>query len=192
MVMNNLPLTITKIDVVGSICTLLAVIVAVYFGLIKSDSAAEELHELRSRQIDAQAEHSQLQKITQRNLAEYRSMREAAAREGKLDDQLRVDQRISAFRNMVARHGWEGLQIMPLEWRSAADVGERSFKVTATCKYHELLAFFREFEESKVWADISHLQILPVEIVELGQEQRCTVELTLNFYESYTPSDQST
>lgn len=177
---------IPRVDGIGSILVAAGLFTFAWFGSLKADSAAGELEEIRSSQIDLQTEHSKLQKAIERNVAEWRSFKEKAQLEGKLDEQLPVQERLRAVRELADAHGWRDVHIMPVQWRSAVDVAEQTFSISANASYHQLLSFFQAFERSDTWADISHLVIKPSEQEKSG-EHECQLELTLNFYSSYVP-----
>lgn len=182
-------LLIPRIDAIGGAVVLLGICVAAWFGPLKADSAAEALEGITNTQLEMQAEHSQLQKAIQINMDQWRALKERAQREGNLDDQLPVQDRLRTIREMATRHGWHDLQIMPVQWRSAVDVAEQTFSISGRAGYHELISFFKSFEQSKTWADISHLSVEPIRGASVGGEMECRVELTLNFYSSYVNED---
>lgn len=181
----------TRIDVIGASITFIGLCVGVWFGLLKSDSAAAELGDILGRQIDIQSEHSSLQKTVEYHLTEWRRLKDQAKAEGKLDDQAPVQDRLRAVREMADRHGWEDVQIMPVQWRRAADVAEQTFQISATADYIELMSFFRAFESDSAWADISHLNIRPAQKGNGANIQHCRVDMTLNFYSSYEDTDET-
>ena len=176
---------ITRIDVLGVAVTLVGAGVGLWFGVARSDSAAQELDLILDRRMDMQTEHSTLQNAIQRDQGEFQQLQKQARREGNLDDQKPVQVRLRGIRNMADQHGWSDVQIMPVQWRSAADVAEQTFSITAVAGYMELLAFAAEFEASSTWADVSHLSIEPLSKQKAADLQRCKLEVTLNFYSSY-------
>lgn len=179
-------LVIPRVDGIGSILMAAGLCTFAWFGPLKADSAAGELEQIRNAQLEMQTEHSRLQRAIERNVAEWRSLKEKAEREGKLDEQLPVQERLRAVRELADSHGWRDVHIMPVQWRSAVDVAEQTFSISAGASYHQLLSFFRAFERSDTWADISHLVIKPL-LQEQSGEHQCQLELTLNFYSSYVP-----
>lgn len=184
--MSSNRLVIPRVDGIGSILMVAGLCIFAWFGPLKADSAAVELEQIRSAQLEMQTEHSRMQKAIGRNVAEWRSLKEKAQREGKLDEQLPVQERLRAIRELAGQHGWRDVHIMPVQWRSAVDVAEQTFSISATVSYYQLLSFFQAFERSDTWADISHLAIKPL-LKEQSGEQQCQLELTLNFYSSYVP-----
>ena len=184
--MSSKRLVIPRVDGIGSILMVAGLCTFAWFGPLKADSAADELEQIRTAQLEMQTEHSRLQKAFERNVVEWRSLKEKARREGKLDEQLPVQERLRAVRELADSHGWRDVHIMPVQWRSAIDVAEQTFSISASASYHQLLSFFQAFERSDTWADISHLAIKPL-LKEQSSEQQCQLELTLNFYSSYVP-----
>lgn len=182
-------LFIPRVDGIGGTVVMLGICVAAWFGPLKADSAAEALEGITNTQHEMQAEHSRLQKAIQVNMDQWRALKEQARREGNLDDQLPVQDRLRTIREMAARHGWHDLQIMPVQWRSAVDVAEQTFSISGRAEYYELISFFKSFEQSETWADISHLSIEPVRDPSSHGEMECRVALTLNFYSSYVDED---
>ena len=182
---------LTLVDAVGGVVVLAALCVAAWFGPLKAHSAADQLGELTDQQLEMQTEHSRLQKAIERNVAEWRTLKEEARREGKLDDQLPVQDRLRAVRELAERQGFNDIQIMPVQWRSAVDVAEQTFSLTATVGYLELMSFFRAFERSATWADISHLSIKPIAAPPAGRAQQYDLEITVNFYSSYEQDDET-
>lgn len=180
--MTSLRSMTLRIDALGGAVASLGLVAALWFGLLKSDSAAQELEQIKDQRIDMQTEHSKLQKMMQSIVAEQAALRATATREGHLDDPLPVQDRLRAVRERFDQHRWLDVQIMPQQWRSAVDVTEQSFTVTARAGYFEILSFFRAFETGSDWADISHLTIRPItssNAASIGQYQ---LEMTLNFY----------
>ena len=178
----------TPIDLAGGLLVVAGLSVMVWFGWLKRDSAALELDQIRNQTTDMQSEHSRLQKIIARSQLEYQQTKESAEREGKLVTQLDLEDRLRGFRDLTGHHGWTDLQIIPVQWRSAEDVAEQTFNVTATCTYEQLLNFFHDFEVSSNWADISYFKAAAAPKAFLDTPEQCTVEFTLHFYSGYTAS----
>ncbi len=189
--MRSNRLVMARIDGVGGAVVLAGICTVTWFGSLKTDSAADQLEQMRNNQLDMQVEHYRLQKAIERNVAEWRSLKEKAQREGNLDDQLSVQERLRAIREMADRHGWDDVQIMPVQWRSAIDVAEQTFSISSRATYYEMISFLKAFERSDTWADISHLAIKPIRTDHVHDEQQCQLELTLNFYSSYVPDGET-
>ncbi|MCH8965168.1 MAG: hypothetical protein IIB58_09420 [Planctomycetes bacterium] len=185
---------VTLVDAIGGVVVLAALCVAACFGPLKAHSAADQLDQLMDQQSEMQTEYSRLQKIIEQNVAEWRTLKDQARREGKLDDQLPVQDRLRAVRELAERQGFNDIQIMPVQWRSAVDVAEQTFSLTATVGYIELMSFFKAFERSATWADISHLSIKPIAVTPAGtgagHGQQYDLEITVNFYSSYEQDDE--
>ncbi|MCH8854241.1 MAG: hypothetical protein IID41_16555, partial [Planctomycetes bacterium] len=110
---------VTLVDAIGGVVVLAALCVAACFGPLKAHSAADQLDQLMDQQSEMQTEYSRLQKIIEQNVAEWRTLKDQARREGKLDDQLPVQDRLRAVRELAERQGFNDIQIMPVQWRSA-------------------------------------------------------------------------
>ncbi len=182
---------VTLVDAIGGGAVLAALCVAAWFGPLKAYSAADQLGQLTDQQFEMQAEHSRLQKAIERNVAEWQTLKEEARREGKLDDQLPVQDRLRAVRELAERQGFNDIQIMPVQWCSAVDVAEQTFSLTAKVGYFELMSFFKAFERSATWADISHLSIKQIAVTPAGYGQQFDLEITVNFYSSYEQGDET-
>lgn len=189
--MDSPRIHLTLVDAIGGVAVLAALCVAAWFGPLKAHSAADQLDQLMDLQAEMQTAHSRLQKAIERNVAEWQTLKEKARREGKLDDQLPVQDRLRAVRDLAERQGFNDIQIMPVQWRSAVDVAEQTFSITAKVGYFELMSFFKAFERSATWADISHLSIKQIAVTPAGHGQQFDLEITVNFYSSYEQGDET-
>ena len=198
--MDSSSVFIPRIDGIGGICAVVGVCVVAWFSLLKSDSAADELEHIRDSQLQMHTEHSRLQKAIQRNVSEWRKLKRQAEQEGKLDEQMPVQDRLRAVRELADQHGWADVHIMPVQWRSAIDVAEQTFSINSRASFRQMVAFFAAFERSDTWADISHLTVTPpaqrdqtgsAGDAQAKQDDGFHVDLILNFYSSYVTSDES-
>ncbi len=189
--MNAPRVHLTLVDAIGGAVALAALCVAAWFGPLKAHSAAEQLVQLTDQQLEMQTEHSRLQQAIERNVTEWRALKEDARREGKLDDQLPVQDRLRAVRELAERQGFDDIQIMPVQWRSAVDVAEQTFSLTAKVGFSELMSFLKAFERSATWADISHLSIKPIAATPADHRQLYDLEITVNFYSSFEQDSEN-
>ena len=180
-----------RVDAIGAMCAVLGICTVAWFSVLKSDSAADELEHITDSQGEMRTEHTRLQKTIQLNVAEWRKLKRQAEQEGKLDEQMPVQDRLRAVRELADRHGWADVHIMPVQWRSAIDVAEQTFSINSRADFRQLVSFFSAFEGSDTWADISHLTIEPLSGAKAKYDMDFRVDLTLNFYSSYVTHEES-
>ena len=181
----------SRIDAAGVVVVLSALAIAGWFGLFKTNSATAELHDVLDRQVDLQTQHSRLQKLIGKYATDWEQLKIEAESRGNLDTQEPPELRLRAIRRMAERHGWINLGIMPVQWRHVTDVAEQTFSITAEAPYTDILAFLKEFEESRLWADISHFTVKPIARRSIDDPKLCKLEITLNFYSSFDADDKS-
>jgi hypothetical protein len=142
---------------------------------------------MRVRQLELQTDHSRLQRARQHSEDAIRERLAEAAAEGLIHGTERINDWLSAARQMAEAHGWRDVSYLPLADTRAQRYVEHRFAVTATARFADVLAMLAEFERSPRSAGISHLSLRPLDGAETAGTGLCSVDLILDIYE-FVPS----
>jgi hypothetical protein len=180
------------VDAAGLTAVLCALATALWLTQLDPGSARAELADIRVRQLELQTDHSRLQRARQQAEDAIREQLAGAEAEGLIHGTERINDWLSAARQMAEAHGWRDVSYLPLADTRAQRYVEHRFAVSATARFADVLAMLVEFERSPHSAGISHLGLRPLDAAEPAGMGLCSVDLILDLYELVpSPGEQS-
>jgi hypothetical protein len=147
------------VDVIGVLVVAALAGVAVCYGFLNADRASRELQEITAIVEGLQRTTDETKATLQQQTQVYEARRAALGEGDLLPEEIPIENDLRAVSDIARRHRLELIEFSPLGSFLYPGVRETRYRLRAVGRFAQYLRFFRDFERSDSWADITYLEL---------------------------------
>lgn len=167
------------VDAVGALVVTASLGMGVWYGLLNTDSASVQIHELSAGVAELDWNLTAAQSDLDALQAARRRLQEELGDRDLLPEQAPVERDLRAISALAGRNRLVLIEFTPAGSLRYPAVLEQRYRLTATGSFADYVRFLGDFEASSSWSDITYLKLASTDPRTGGGK---TCELTVSLY----------
>lgn len=168
------------LDLAGAALCLIALVVGAWFSFGRSNASGAQISVLRQDVGRLRSDVEGLQNTKTQMERDYSELLASAKTEGRLLEASSIESNLKHLTELIEDAGLMLTQVAPAGSDLSRNALRNRYVLTGAGRFPDMVRFFRSFEQSAFWADISHVKIVqssPADDAEMGD-----IDLAVSFY----------
>jgi hypothetical protein len=172
------------IDILGGLLTAAVLGTGTYYGVVQTEAAASDISVLTGTTRRLRSELVRLQSALDQSHAAAADSRAQLAQRGQLPRHSPVERDLQTLTQFARANRVMIAEVRPSGTVHYPGVTEVRYVLKGSGTFDALMGFFRSFEDSPFWADITHLRIDRAPAMPDTQNATRDAEISVSFFAS--------